>query len=73
MAENWIYNNGSNVTETDVRGLRHAKAVEKRQIKDGYKWVRINARTKVLVPFKNGKPTEAGLKIIQKQKELFGI
>lgn len=73
MSENWIYNNGSNVTETDVRGLKHAKAVEKKQIKDGYRWVRINARTKVFVPFRNGEPTEMGRKIIQKQKELLGI
>lgn len=67
---NWVTGN-TTVTEADVRALKHAKKYEKELLRSGYRWFRINARTKVLVECDaDGNPTERGKRQIEKQKSL---
>lgn len=61
------------VTENDIKALKKAKAQEQERIKNGWRYYKINERIKVLVPFKDGHPTEKGLAIIKAQKELEGL
>lgn len=64
----------STVTEADHKALAVAKRIERKRIKEGWRFYKINERMQVLVPFgKDGKPTEKGMKMIEMQKELQGI
>ena len=55
------------------RSLAQAKAIERKRLAQGWKYIRIDDRTEVLVPCdKNGKPTREGLMKIERHKaELF--
>lgn len=56
----WVHEDGV-VTEKDIKALEHAKKIEDRLEKHGYKWVKINERLKIFVPCdKNGNPTLEG-------------
>ena len=57
---NWIHDK-STVNERDKQVAEKAERFEKRKIKNGYRWVRIDPRTRVLVECdKHGTPTELG-------------
>ena len=57
---NWVHEDGV-VTEKDIKALEHAKKIEARLEKHGYKWVKINERLKIFVPCdNNGNPTLEG-------------
>lgn len=71
-AMNWV-NEKQTVSERELKALEKAKSQEKKKIKDGWKYYVITPRLKVLVPHKNGKPTEVGKKIIDGIKKLVGI
>ena len=69
---NWAMDK-TKVSDKDMSALAKAKALEKKRIKEGWKWVKVHEKLKTLVPFKNGKPTEQGQRMIEKRKELLGI
>lgn len=48
----WVHEEGV-VTEKDIKALEHAKKIEDRLEKHGYKWVKINERIKIFVPCDN--------------------
>lgn len=56
----------STVTDNDVKALARAKRMEKTLKKEGWKWIKINPRTMILVPCdKEGKPTKKGEEMIK--------
>jgi len=59
---NWITQSANpTVTEVDIRGLEKAHRLEAKLKNKGYKWVKVNDRTKVFVECdEHGKPTEKG-------------
>lgn len=62
---NWVSERG-NVTEKDIKALEHAKKIEKKESKEGYRYVRVSPRISVHVPCdKNGNPTKEGRRRIQ--------
>ena len=72
---NWIRRGAnSNVTDSDIAALAKAKKREAELVRNGFRWIVINKRLKVLVECdKDGKPTEFGQKQIRKQMELAGL
>lgn len=67
---NWIYDKDT-VAEKDRIALERAKKVEAKDIKKGYRWVRINNITKILVECdKDGLPTKRGQEHIDRYKSL---
>ena len=60
-------------TEKDRYALNKAKRLEEKRIKQGWRYYKINERNQVLVPYKNGKPTAQGLKIIAQQENILGV
>ena len=71
---NWISQSISPiVTESDRRGLDKAHKQEKELIKQGYKWYKLNALHRILIPFgDDGKPTKKALEKIRSYKEHLG-
>ena len=70
---NWVFDN-TNVSEKDIRALEKAKRMEKEKLAQGYRYVKINDKMQVLVPFgKDGKPTAKGEEIIRQKKLIYGI
>ena len=70
---NWICDKNI-VSEKDVKALENAKALELKKIKEGYKYVPICKKMKILVPFgKDGKPTKEAQERIEAKKKLYGI
>lgn len=62
------------VTENDRKILEKAKIRERKLIKEGWRYYKINDRIQVLVPFgEDGKPTERGREMIEIQEKLCGI
>lgn len=54
--------------------LKKAYKQEEEKTKKGWRFIKLNERLQVFVPCdKKGKPTQEGLRLIQKQKELHGI
>lgn len=67
---NWVYEKGI-VTEKDRIALERAKKIENKEIKRGFRWFKINDRTKALVECdKDGNPTKQGQEIIDRYKSL---
>lgn len=57
---NWVHEDGV-VTEKDIKALEHAKKIEARLEKHGYKWLKINDRLEIFVQCdNNGNPTLEG-------------
>lgn len=57
---NWVYDK-SVVTDKDLRTLEKAKLMEKEKLAKGYRYIKIDNRTKALIPCdKDGKPTKEG-------------
>lgn len=70
--ENWIYDNKT-TTEKDAKALEHVKVIERKNIKQGYRWIRISPITEIHVPCdKEGNPTEEGLRRIKLLKDAKG-
>lgn len=69
---NWVYEKQS-VSEKELKALEKAKTQESKKIKNGWKYYVITPRLKVLVPFKKGKPTSDGVRMIDNIKKLVGV
>lgn len=70
---NWVHEKGV-VTEKDRIALEHAKRMEHKAAKKGYRWIKINERNQVFVPCdKHGQPTKEGEEKIRIFKEHLGI
>lgn len=68
---NWIFDTVcKQVGEHEIRGLAKAKRMEASLLRKKHRWFKIGNNTKVLIPFKNGKPTEKGLEMIEKYKKM---
>ena len=72
MSENWIKNKEI-VGEKDIAAAEKANKVEKKKLKNGWRWVKILPSLKILVPFENGKPTVEGQAIIDIMKAKFYV
>lgn len=60
--------------KTTKKAFESCKKREKEQIEKGWKWVKVGARTQVLVPCDdNGNPTEIGQKKIKKLSDFLGL
>lgn len=71
-SSNWIFENPT-VTKKDVEALGKVKAKEKKNVKKGYRWIRISPITKIHVPCdENGNPTKEGLRRINILKKAKG-
>lgn len=58
------------VTENDRKALVKAKRMEKQLKKDGWRWVKINTRTMILIPCdEKGEPTKRGEEMIRMAQE----
>ena len=70
---NWVHDNGV-VSEKDRITLEKAKRIENKNLKKGYRWIKINERNKIFVPCdKKGNPTKEGLHKINMLKLSLGI
>ena len=70
---NWVFESGV-VLEKDRATLEKAKRIENKNLKKGYRWIKINERNKIFVPCdKKGKPTKEGERKIQLFKNALGI
>lgn len=67
---NWITQRASSsVTDTDRKALEKAQKQEKKLLKHGYRWVKINDKLKIFVECdKKGHPTEKGQHVIAETK-----
>jgi len=67
---NWVSQSASpTVTESDRKGLEKAQKQEKKLLKHGYRWVKINDKLKIFVECdKKGHPTEKGQRVIAETK-----
>ena len=71
---NWSSTIKSTVTESDKKNLEAAKKYEKKKIKEGWRWIKVNERLKILVPCdKHGNPTKEGLEKIERFKSRLNI
>ena len=71
--ENWIKDK-SVVSDKDTKALDKAKQKESIELNNGFQWIRLDQRVKILVPCdKNGKPTTEGKKKIELFKSHLGI
>ena len=69
---NWIFENPT-VTEKDIKALEKVKAKERKNVKKGYRWIRISPVTQIHVPCdEDGNPTKEGLRRINILKEAKG-
>ena len=67
---NWVYDKGL-VTEKDKIALEKAKRMEKNDLRKGFRWYRVNPRTKILVECDaQGNPTKRGQESIDRYKAL---
>lgn len=67
---NWVYEKGT-VTEKDRAALAKAHRMESRDLLHGYRWIKIDDRTKALIECdKNGKPTNRGQEHIDRLKNM---
>lgn len=70
---NWVAPHPA-VTDDDIKGLSIAHKQERKLIKDGWRYYKINERLMVLVPFgEDGKPTKKGMQMIEARKMLYEI
>lgn len=70
---NWVFESVV-VLEKDRATLEKAKRIENKNLKKGYRWIKINERNKIFVPCdKKGNPTKEGLHKINMLKLSLGI
>ena len=72
MSENWIKNKEI-VGEKDIAAAEKANKVEKKKLKNGWRWVKILPSLKILVPHEKGKPTAEGQAMIDIMKAKFYV
>ena len=73
MSENWIKNKEI-VGEKDVAAAEKANKIEKKKLKNGWRWVKIISSLKILVPHdKKGNPTAEGQAMIDLIKAKFYV
>ena len=66
---NWI-NEDRKPTEQAVKVAEKAEKIEKRRMKEGWRWLRLSPRTKVFVPCdSDGNPTADGERIIMEARK----
>jgi hypothetical protein len=71
MSENWIKNKEI-VSDKDVAAAEKAEKIEKKKIKNGWRWVKIIPSLKILVPHdKKGNPTAEGQAMIDNMKSKY--
>lgn len=71
----------NNIVSEEIKARHYARAAlanarkqEEEKVKKGWRYIKLNDRIQLFVPCKkDGKPTNEGIKMIQKQKELYGI
>ena len=62
------------VTQAAKAAAKKGAKIERERIKQGWRWVKVGARSKILVPCDNqGNPTQDGLQRIEKMKQNLGI
>lgn len=67
---NWVQDKNLGI-DKDKTILSKAKRIEENEIEKGWRWVKINERTKVLVECDaKGKPTKRGKELIDRMKAL---
>ena len=70
---NWVFESGV-VLEKDRATLEKAKRIENKNLKKGYRWIKINERNKIFIPCdKKGNPTKDGQRKIEIFKNALGI
>lgn len=58
---NWVHDQKIGGTELSKRTLLKAKQIEDKRIKEGWRWIELNPRTRIFVPCdKKGQPTKDG-------------
>lgn len=71
---NWSSKIKPTVAESDRKNLEIAKRYENKKIKEGWRWIKVNERLKMLVPCdRHGNPTKEGLEKIERQKSGLNI
>lgn len=72
-SENWIYDKNT-VREKDIKALEKAKSIERKKIKDGYRYFKICDKMQMLLPCdRNGNPTDRAIKVINERKRMYGL
>ena len=62
------------VTTAAKAAAKKGAKMEKERIKQGWRWVNVGTRSKILVPCdKKGNPTQDGLRRIERLKQNLGI
>lgn len=62
------------VTQAARTAAKKGAKIEHERINQGWRWVKVGARSKILVPCdKNGNPTQDGLQRIERMKQSLGI
>lgn len=62
------------VTQAAINAVKKGRKQEEEKLKNGWKYIQVGNTTKILVPCnKDGKPTEDGIRRINKLKEILGI
>lgn len=66
--ERWV------VTQAAKSAAKKGEKMERERIKQGWRWVNVGTRSKILVPCdKKGNPTQDGLQRIERMKQNLGI
>lgn len=62
------------VTQAAKAAAKKGAKMERERIKQGWRWVKVGTRSKILVPCdKKGNPTKDGLRRIERMKQNLGI
>ena len=62
------------VTQAAKTAAKKGAKMERDRIKQGWRWVNVGRRSKILVPCdKKGNPTQEGLRRIERMKQNLGI
>ena len=62
------------VTQAAKAAAKKGAKMERERIKQGWRWVKVDQRSKILVPCdKKGNPTKDGLRRIERMKQNLGI
>lgn len=70
---NWVHDNNA-PSEASRRTLEKVKKMEKEKIKEGWRWIKLNQRTRFLVPCdKKGEPTEDGRRMMSEILERISL
>ena len=66
---NWVHES-DRPNETSAKVAEKMNKLEKKRMRDGWRWIKLSPRTRVFVPCdKRGRPTKEGQKLIEIAKE----